>query len=572
MQYPTPPIYQRRRFSPQVHRFRHFRHFPIKPHLTPIRMNTVKPSSRFEWRHLPWRRKPASARLSRSMRTSFCLAGLSLFPIGCASYSDSVASNGTAPLHALAAQAQPAQNIVLVKADGPAGTPAQLPDPSIQTIPELQTIAHPVPLSLGTIFRLAEDQNAQIALSCAKIDEAYAAKELADKAWLPQVSVGGAWFRHEGGIANQDGTLQRSSFGGFLIGGDMTGKLDLKDAIYQRFVAERQVLQQKGDLRRVTTETLLDAANTYIDLLAARTGEAMGLEAKKQIQSLLERAQKAASAAPEAAVEVARLRAALRGREQMIAHLQEQAARASAKLVYLLGVDAGASIVVADDHLVPLDLIDPGKPVAELVNQVLTTGPGIQEMEQMLAQIEEGICQANGPTKYLPVLEMQMLEGAFGVGPGGSTSWDNRFDLGLQVRWDLTQLFTQQERQHLMRARTEQAHLTYRDLRGKLTAGVQESHEAVVYGKEQIHLGEQAIAEAKTAQKLTEDRMNAHVAGVTYSEILQSQQATSLAQAGYLAAVHSYNQAQLRLFLLTGSTGHDGPCTSNCATTTIKPE
>ncbi len=518
------------------------------------------------------RRKSASARLSRSMRTSFCLAGLSLFPIGCASYSDSVVSNRGTPNGTLAVHAQPTQNILLVKADVPAGTPTQLPDASIQSIPEMQTIAHPVPLTLGTIFRLAEDQNAQIALSRAKIGESYASKELADKAWLPQISVGADWFRHEGGIANQDGTLQRSSFGGFLIGGDMTGKLDLKDVIYQRFVAERQVLQQKGELRRVTTETLLDAANTYIDLLAARTGEAMALEAKKQIETLLERAQRAASAAPEAAVEVARLRAALRGREQLIAQLQEQAARASAKLVYLLGVDSGASIVVADDHLVPLDLIDPTKPVADLVNQALTTGPGIQEMERMLALIEEGICQANGPTKYLPIMEMHMLEGAFGVGPGGSTSWDNRFDLGLQVRWDLTQLFTQQERQHLMRARTEQAHLTYRDLRGKLTAGVQEAHESVVHGKEQIHLGEQAIAEAKNAQKLTEDRLNAHVAGVTYSEILQSQQATAMAQAGYLGAVHSYNQAQLRLFLLTGSTGHEMPCAGNCATTTIKPE
>ena len=62
---------------------------------------------------------------------------------------------------------------------------------------------------------------------------------------------------------------RRSSFGSFLIGGDITGKFDLKEAVYQRFVAERQVLQQKGELRKVTTETLLDAANTYIDLLAA---------------------------------------------------------------------------------------------------------------------------------------------------------------------------------------------------------------------------------------------------------------------------------------------------------------
>jgi outer membrane protein TolC len=513
------------------------------------------------------RKRLAAAGLTRSLRSSVCLAGLSLLPLACASYHDSVVPTTTTP-NMTAAPVAPVHSIQLVKADVGQELPGQLPD---SILPPSEP-AHPVALTLGTIFRLAEDQNAQIALSRAKIDEACASRDLADKAWLPQVSVGSAWFRHEGGIANQDGTLQRSSFGSFLIGGDLIGKLDLKEAVYQRFVAERQVLQQKGELRKVTTETLLDAANAYIDLLAARTGETMALESKKQLETLLERAQRAVASAPQAAVEVANIKATLRNHEMLISQLQEEAARISAKLVYLLGLDSSATIVVADDHLVPLDLIDPNKPVAELVSQALTMGPGIQEMERMLAQIDEGICQSNGPIKYMPTLEMHMLEGAFGTGPGGSTTWDNRFDLGLQARWDLTQFLTQQERQHVMRAKTEQAHLSYKDLRAKLSAGVQESREVVVRGKNQIRLGEEAIAEAKYAQKLTEDRKDANLPGATYFEIVQSQHATALARAGYLAAVRAYDQAQMRLFLLTGSGPHSMPGANNSAAMVGKPE
>ena len=513
------------------------------------------------------RKRLAAAGLTQSLRSSVCLAGLSLLPLACASYHDSVVPTTMAP-SMTAASVAPVQNIQLVKADVPAEMPGK---PLATALPPAAT-AHPVPLTLGTIFRLAEDQNAQIALSRAKIDEACASRDLADKAWLPQVSVGSAWFRHEGGIANQDGTLQRSSFGSFLIGGDLTGKLDLKEAVYQRFVAERQVLQQKGELRKVTTETLLDAANAYIDLLAARTGETICFSSRKRCSKhLLERCKKQWRQL-QAAVEVARIKATLRNRELLISQLQEEAARISAKLVYLLGLDPSATIVVADDHLVPLDLIDPNKPAAELVSQALTMGPGIQEMERMLAQIDEGVCQSNGPIKYMPVLEMHMLEGAFGTGPGGSTTWDNRFDLGLQARWDLTQFMTQQERQHVMRAKTEQAQLTFKDLRAKLSAGVQESREVVVRGKNQIRLGEEAIAEAKNAQKLTEDRMNANLPGATYSEIVQSQQATALARVGYLAAVRSYDQAQLRLFLLTGSGPNSLPSVHNSATMGGKPE
>ena len=276
------------------------------------------------------RKRLAAAGLTRSLRSSVCLAGLSLLPLACASYHDSVVSKTTTP-NLTAAQVAPVQNIQLVKADGPAEMPGQLPATVVQPPSSVQEPAsHPVLLTLGTIFRLAEDQNSQIALSRAKIDEAYASRDLADKSWLPQVSVGSAWFRHEGGISNQDGTLQRSSFGAFLIGGDLTGKLDLKEAVYQRFVAERQVLQQKGELRKVTTDTLLEAANAYIDLLAARTGEAMALESKKQLETLLERAQRAVSSVPQAAVEVARIKATLRNRELMISQLQEEAARTSA--------------------------------------------------------------------------------------------------------------------------------------------------------------------------------------------------------------------------------------------------
>lgn len=517
------------------------------------------------------RKKLAAAMLSRSLRSSICIAGLSLLPVGCATYDEYTASKE--PARAVTANnVKPSQEIQLVKAEVPDGAPEKLPAPATLAA-EAAAPPHIVPVTLGTLFRVAEEQNAQIALSRARIDEASASKDLADKAWLPQVSFGTAWFRHEGGIANQDGTIQNSSFGSLLAGGDFVGKLDLKDAIYQRFVAERQLTQQQGELRRVTYETLLDAANTYVDLMAARTAEAMAREANVELQTLLARAQKAVQAIPAAGIDVATISAALHAREVLIIQLQEQQAQASAKLIYLLGLDPCAKIAVADDYLVPLDLIDPGKPVCDLVNQALTMGPGVQEMERMLALIDQGIAQANGPGKYLPIVEAHALEGGFGTGPGASTSWNNRFDLGLQVRWSITELFTQQERQHLMRAKTDQAQIAYKDLRAKLTAGVQEAHEVVSRGRDQIRLSEAAITDAKKAQKLIEERMDANLAGtMAYTEVMKGQQATALARVSYLSAVRNYNQAQLRLFLLTGAGAHEIPGVNGCATKPVRQE
>jgi outer membrane protein TolC len=471
----------------------------------------------------------------------------------------------------------PASEIQLVKADGPGGgdqpsagtlpPPTQLAPPATLTPP-----AHPVALSLSTLFRLTEGQNVALAASRARIDAASAGMELADRAWLPQISFGSAWFRHEGGIANQDGTLQNSSFGSLLAGGSVAGKFDYKDVVYQQFVAERELWQKRGEYKKITTETLLDAANTYVDLLAARSAEAMAQEGKAHLESLLEKARKAAAATPGAAIEVARVQSTIRARELLISNMQRDEARASAKLVYLLGIDPCSTIAVVDDRLMPIDLVDPARPVCDLVDMALRSGPGVQEMERMLALIQEGASRANGPSKYIPIVEMNMIEGGFGTGPGASTSWNNRFDLGLQVRWDLSQFLTQSERQHLMRARTEEVNLTYQDLRAKLTSGVKEAWEIVARGKEALRLAEEAVSEAKRAEKLSEDRLNARVPGVTYSEILQGQQMTATARASYLSVLRDYNQAQLRLFLLTGSLAPVGPGSHNCANGSCRPE
>src|SRR5260370_28904266 len=87
----------------------------------------------------------------------------------------------------------------------------------------------------------------------------------------------------------------------------------------------------------------------------------------------------------------------------------------------------------------PLALVDAAPPTCELVGQALASGPGIQEMDGLLALIHEAMDRAQGLGKFMPVLGVRMAEGAFGAGPGSSSTWDNRFDLGLQARWNLTE-------------------------------------------------------------------------------------------------------------------------------------
>ncbi|HLN31633.1 MAG TPA: TolC family protein [Gemmataceae bacterium] len=424
--------------------------------------------------------------------------------------------------------------------------------------------AKTLPINLDTVLRLAEGQSSQIALARSRVEEAFAAKDVADKAWLPSFNIGPSYTRHEGGITNPDGTLTRSSFSTLFGGLDIYSRLDLRDAVFQKINAERQVLQQKGELRRVTSETLLEAASTYVDLLAARSGEAIALSLQKDLQGLLERARVRAEGERGARVEVAGVQAQLFAREQTVLELRSNQAQASAKLAYLLGLDPSSVLVPVDDQLVALDLVDASQPASDLVAQAVANGPGIREMESLLALIHQGIERAKGPTKYLPIFEMRMLEGGYGSGPGDSQVWDNRWDFGIQARWNLTEWLTARERERGIQAKTNQAHLAYQDLRNKLALGVQESRETILSSREQIRLAQLAIAEARHAQRLSDERFKNHVEGSSLGEVLLSFQAVAAAQVNYLSTLRSYDKAQLQLMVVLGQAGNSAPADGNC--------
>src|SRR6185369_1827457 len=96
-------------------------------------------------------------------------------------------------------------------------------------------------------------------------------------------------------------------------------------------------------------------------------------------------------------IQVVLIDAELAGQEQTVRRLEAQAKTASAKLAYLLGLDACTELVPVDDTLVALALADADAPVCDLVNRALACGPGVRELERILALIQEGMSQSAGP-------------------------------------------------------------------------------------------------------------------------------------------------------------------------------
>jgi outer membrane protein TolC len=450
-----------------------------------------------------------------------------------------------------------------------------LQDPVQQTpsreepAPTKQQPAHadphaPVPISLDTVLRLAQDENRQVNIARERVVEAFAEKNVADKGWLPDIFIGTSYYRHEGGIQNEDGTVIHSSFGSVFGGVEISSQFDIREYAFHKVNAERQTWQQRAELSRITSENLLEAANAYVDLLAAYQGAAVIRATDPQMNKLLKMTSDLAAPQVEPAyqAEVHRIKAEIANREETVLRLRQQGDAAKAKLAYLLGISPDCCLVPVDNRLGILHLVDAAIPTCDLVAQALSSGPGIREMEGLLNLIQQSIEKARGPSKYMPILGVRMAEGIFGAGPGDSSDWDNRWDMVLQARWNLTEWCTAHDRAKVSLARYNQAQLSYQDLRGKLSAGVEEAQSATVSGQQQMQKAEEQIRESKAAVRLSMER---------YKEIAQRRSPTDPllairtqmgAQLGYLAAIRDYDKAQLRLLILTGQVSGtpDGHC------------
>jgi outer membrane protein TolC len=407
-------------------------------------------------------------------------------------------------------------------------------------------------VSLDAVLRLAEEQNPQLAAARERVRQAYAEQEIAAKRCLPDVNVGAGYYRHEGGIQDQNGTLVISSTGAVIAGLDLAARLDLRAAAFAKLDAARRTLQQKGELRRLSHEVVLDAAGTYIDLLAAHSGLAITRALDADLRGLHERAQKWASLEKGARVEVVRIEGEIAGQEQAAQKLEAQAKAASAKLAYLLGLESCTELVPVDAQLVALSLADADAPVCDLVARALSCGPGVRELEAILNVIQTGMAEAAGPQRLLPVFTAQALEGGFGAGPNGGLTFANRFDVAVQARWNLTELLSADAQRRVGSAALAQAQFTYADVRGKLTLGVREARESILSGREQLRLAAEQVAKARAALDLSDLRQREGILGSSFSEVLMAQRAMAQAQGNYLGVLREYDKAQLRLMALTG--------------------
>ena len=298
-----------------------------------------------------------------------------------------------------------------------------------------QTKAYPI--DLATSIRLADSNSPLIAIAQARVKAAQARQDLANLLFVPSLSFGPGYFRHDGVDQNRRGdtfTVSRSNMYG--LGGPSL-RVDAAEAIFEPLVRMQQLRATGETARAVRNKIQLYAASNYYELVRVHGKLAINNEILDRINQMIDRAQIADKAGlSKTKGDLNRAMTELFLRKQERIDLEGQAGAAAARLAKVLLLPP-ETLLVPSEGIYPLVLISQDKTLENLMELAVMNRPELNASRFMAGAANERLKLAKSQP-LIPKLQMDYLGGVFGGGKNGFIGdTGGREDILLQANWEL---------------------------------------------------------------------------------------------------------------------------------------
>ena len=409
-----------------------------------------------------------------------------------------------------------------------------------------------------------------IAAAAAQIKVAAAGLEQAQVLWLPSVTFGGDYFRHDGIVQDStSGDILDDSHQGAVLGAGPTVNLDIGQAIFAPLVARQQLASRQANLQAASNDTLVAVTDAYFNVQQARGELAGALAATQRTEELVRRTKKLAPAlVPE--LETDRAEAELGTRQEAELFARERWKVASAELLRVLRLDPAAQVNPVEPPQLRIELIDVKKPVDDLIPIGLTYRP---ELASQQAQVQATLALLK-QEKLRPLIPSLLIRGystpvagtmtggyAFYGTNGSLTSTGARSDIDVQVLWQLDNLgFGNLATVHQRDSQEPPAAvIDLLRIEDRVAAEVAQAHAQAQLAALRVDVAEKGLRSAVqsadknlVALKQTKGAGALTVLLVRPQEAVSAIQALSQAYIDYYGAVGDANRAQFRLYRALG--------------------
>ncbi len=307
------------------------------------------------------------------------------------------------------------------------------------------------PINLATALRLSDARPLIVAAAQASVWVAEAQLTHAKVLWVPTLTLGGDYIRHDGGGPDfNKGVLTAPSVNYFYAGGGLnvsnSGLFDfvnLTDVFFEPLIAQRVLNSRQWDIQTAKNDALLMTADTYFRVHQHRGMYAGALYCVERGRDLVEQIT-SLSGELVSWTEVERARNQLADLEQQSVSARQAWRVQSAKLTRILRLNPRAVVVPLEHDHLQLTLIDPAQPLPELQKIALTNRPDLASKRELV----EAAARRISREKMRPLLPLVIIggfqnaggmmtqAGIFGLGPNSSLNqWTGRDDVSLQLVW-----------------------------------------------------------------------------------------------------------------------------------------
>ncbi len=320
------------------------------------------------------------------------------------------------------------------------------------------------PINLATALRLSDARPILVAIAQAHAWVAEARLQRARAYWVPAFMVNAAYMRHDGPIdfngganvpqgINAQGQYDPGSFGKplnqnlnwFYAGFSLYQVGAMTDAIFLPLAARQDLNARRWDVQTAKNDALLRTARAYFNVHRYRgqyAGALYTVERGRRLVAAISALRR--DLVP--AVEVDRARNLLADLEQQAVSAREEWRVASAELTRVLRLDPRAVVEPLEHDHLQITLIDPARPLDELIPIGLTNRPELAAHQSLVQAALVRIRQE----KMRPILPSVLITGwqspggmtdqlgIFGTGAGGKVNnWGFRDDFSFQLVWQL---------------------------------------------------------------------------------------------------------------------------------------
>jgi outer membrane protein TolC len=427
----------------------------------------------------------------------------------------------------------------------------------------------PMPIDLPTALQLADSSNPVIAVARERVREAFYAYQEARASFLPNLTAGPQYNRHDGEIQNSTGVVFSTNKWNLFIGGGAALHWDTPNLLFTPLIARQVRDAQAAQAAATRNRVELAVVNAYLDLLLVY-GE---LAVNADTISRAAETQHAAEAAlrnnlsKNGGADLSRASSELALRQQERIDLTGQAAIASARLARLLLLDPGTDLVPANQDILPVLVVDPAQPLGDLINVAIGNRPELAE-GQALAGAARARWQQARLAPLVPKLDVGYAAGGFGGGIDQQLqAFDGRGDGIAMATWELRGMgMANIADTKLRRTQMNEVDLQNRELQAEVSEQVAAATKVSASHQAALHVAGESVRRAvETWETLSKASFGMAVPGGRFDplEPLTAEQALNSARMNYLNEVIEYTRSQFQLYWAMGNPPLDAlPCSS----------